>query len=177
MSSTNQVSTTEQFARLFGFNPFTTFPVLELQEKRDYVDFIKVEDMKYPIMSFNDRGRKGLAVKLTSRYPVHLDNPEKNFNEAFLPFFLENIQDKYVSGVATFFQRYSNDDSTWVYGLGPGLNKCLGTFYDNVHTDHVGSKIMSCPTCPPYLLGCLKSVEWLEDLVRNRDMLLRIQDS
>jgi len=121
-----------------------TLPVLDLKNRggnTDYIDFLTPEDMTAPIMRFVDKFRRpGLAFLL--RGP------------------------KNESGVVSVFQRYTENSRTWVYGT--NIYGFLSAYSHAHDPEHTGSCIDECPKCPAILLGCSKSLDYVDELLTNK---------
>jgi hypothetical protein len=84
---------------------YISLPILDIKQREGntgYIDFIKSDDMKYPIMKGVDIfNRPFVAMKLNT---FNIETSEKNCI------------------VGTFFQRYSDDLVNWAYGTCYDLN-------------------------------------------------------
>ena len=89
----------------FGKDMLNNLPILDIGDKRGwtgYIDFIKAEDMEYPIMIGQDcHYRPFIAIKYKS-------------NDVFM--------------VGTFFQRYTDDSKSWAFGT---CYLCHGIYHDS----------------------------------------------
>ena len=76
---------------------FNTIPILNIENVNngtDYIDYIKVENMKYPLMQGKDnKGRLFFCIKTE----------------------LTNLNNKSETVVGTFYQRFSEDETIWSY--------------------------------------------------------------
>jgi hypothetical protein len=100
----------------FGEDRLKMLPNLDLKNKigsTGYIDFIKAEEMKQPVMKGIDfYHRPFIAIKLTAKKNTSacdtLDSDDSD---------LEG-----VTIVGTFFQRYTGDKNEWAYGSRYGIN-------------------------------------------------------
>lgn len=87
--------------KVLGQANIDNLPVLDIGDRiglTGYIDFIRNDDMQYPVMKGRDRfNRPFIAIKVAKRLKTTPDE---------LPTF----------SVGTFFQRYSDNKRDWAYG-------------------------------------------------------------
>lgn len=90
----------EPIYKAFGLQKLEELPVLDLKNRRgatDYIDFVKNDEMTSPIMKGIDCFKRPfLAIKVKCTYKT------------------EELEPTEVVG--TFFQRYTDDESSWAFG-------------------------------------------------------------
>ena len=99
----------------FGEEYLKSLPILDIGKRigyTDYIDFIKIDDMKYSIMKGVDVYRRlFLAIKVK----------------------ITGTDLKYHYEVGTFFQRFTDNKSEWAYGTCYNLNTLYNDSRIRIH--------------------------------------------
>lgn len=87
----------------FGKDVISELPILDIGNKKGnggYIDFIKADDMKYPVMKGIDMWNRPFIAIRVKCVQACRDTDENKISYA----------------VGTFFQRYSDENFNWAYG-------------------------------------------------------------
>lgn len=132
-------------------------PVIELGERMGgtgYIDFLTLADMppNADLAVFRDAYRRpGLALRIRS-------------------------DDGTLDGVIAVFQRYTDDPSTWVYGLAEQANldyHAICAAYNAIH-EHDYRIPVACEKCPPFVLGAGYARDMAQQFIAKKDLCFRL---
>ena len=94
-----------------------------------YIDFIQLAEMNKAVIRFKDcYERSGIALHIQAR---------------------ALRKGQLIESVLVIFRRYADPESRWAHGWG-NQDSRIEAMYMDIHdkTNHVGSRIIACPTCP-----------------------------